>query len=655
MTSGLSQQAEIVSYVIDIAEAVRTATPLGLVEFIGSKALEFSPIIIDRFLPLDKPTIFAIRPKYDVIEIFWRGSEADSAVKDYRISRNDSRNENKTFESRLAYYRDYTVQPGLRYCYQVEAHNTADKYSEKSAPLCATVPTIAPPLVITGTATNVTPSPVTLNGSVNPNGTVTNANFEYGTSAAYGNTTLAQAVGNGTSLINLTENLSNLVPNTTYNYRVVARDSEETPTRGSNQTFRSVVPVTGAPTITSVSPGTVTGSNSAQPFTINGSNLVTGARVTLRDKRTGEVFPNRQPSSFTNTSITLNPVFTTTPGTWSVNVVNPDNSSTGEYVFSVVAPTGGPLSFASLSPSVVETNAIGHQPALTVSGSNFNNVRHISFDWTGVASGNSTWIRGDINWLRKVTVNSDGSMTLRPVVTDASDPAGITNWRVTLTDTAGMIATRTFTANYTPTTSLNFISPSLGTIPVSTVGYQPTLTVSGNVTQVSVSWSGATSGSETWGRNDALWLNRVTSNSDGTLTLRPVVTRAGDPAGITNWTVTIRDSTGTTRTQSFSVNYTPAASPTLTPAISSLSFTSVPADSTPRTLTIYGSNFAAGNVVKYRWLNPVGSNTASASVSSASQLSASFNPGAVTDTIFVKVCQSSTSTACSGELAISVY
>ena len=91
-----------------------------------------------------------------------------------------------------------------------------------------------------------------------------------------------------------------------------------------------------------------------------------------------------------------------------------------------------------------------------------------------------------------------------------------------------------------------------------------------------------------------------------------------------------------------------------TPAINSLSFTSVPADSTPRTLTIYGSNFATGNVVKYRWLNPVGSNTATASVSSSSQLSASFNPGSVTDTIYVKVCRSSTSTECSGERSITV-
>lgn len=105
--------------------------------------------------------------------------------------------------------------------------------------------------------------------------------------------------------------------------------------------------------------------------------------------------------------------------------------------------------------------------------------------------------------------------------------------------------------------SLNFTSPSPGTITVSTVGYQPTLTASGNVTQVSFSWSGATSGSATWVKNDANWLSKVTSNPDGSITLRPVVTQTGDPSGITNWTVTLRDSTGATRTQGFSVNYQP--------------------------------------------------------------------------------------------------
>ena len=323
--------------------------------------------VLDNVYPPAQPQGLAVFPRYGQVKIFWAtplvdsviaGHSIDSAIMGHNIRRDDGKIMDVV--NRNSYFDDLAT-PGSTYCYQVRAfYNTSEKgpFSDWSAQKCGTVPTIAPPAVTTRAAINVTSSSATLAGSVNPNGSVTTAYFEYGTSASYGNSTLAQDVGNGTSLINLTGNLSNLVPNTTYHYTVVARNSDGSITRGSDQTFRSVTPVTAAPTISSVFPGTVTGSNSAQPFTINGTNFIAGARVTLRDKRTGEVFPNRQPSSFTNTSITLNPVFTTASGTWSVNVVNPDNSSTGEYVFSVVAPTGGPLSFASLSPSVVETNAI---------------------------------------------------------------------------------------------------------------------------------------------------------------------------------------------------------------------------------------------------------------------------------------------------------
>jgi hypothetical protein len=63
------------------------------------------------------------------------------------------------------------------------------------------------------------------------------------------------------------------------------------------------------PSISSVSPDMVTGSNSPQPFTINGTNFVTGANIFLRDKTTGEVFANRVASSFTSTQIVINPNF----------------------------------------------------------------------------------------------------------------------------------------------------------------------------------------------------------------------------------------------------------------------------------------------------------------------------------------------------------
>jgi hypothetical protein len=48
-----------------------------------------------------------------------------------------------------------------------------------------------------------------------------------------------------------------------------------------------------------------------------------------------------------------------------------------------------------------------------------------------------------------VTISSDSSMTLRPVVVASGDPAGTTYWTVTLTDTTGRPASRTFTVTYT--------------------------------------------------------------------------------------------------------------------------------------------------------------------------------------------------------------
>ena len=194
-----------------------------------------------------------------------------------------------------------------------------------------------------------------------------------------------------------------------------------------------------------------------------------------------------------------------------------------------------------------------------MTGKNLGTVARIEWRWSGDATGTITWRAIDHTWSSKVIYTPDGKLTLIPTVVGENDTwRGAAIWTGTLIDVAGASQNITFSVAYQPplvppSTSLDFISPSPGTINTSTVGYQPMLTASGNVTQVTFSWSGATSGSQTWVKNDANWLSKVTSNPDGTITLRPVVTQTGDPAGITNWTVTIRDSTGATRTQSFSV------------------------------------------------------------------------------------------------------
>jgi hypothetical protein len=74
-------------------------------------------------------------------------------------------------------------------------------------------------------AANVFQNSVTLNGSANPNGLDTLAWFEYGTSPSFTLATNAVSLGNGNSYNSFSQYLSNLLPNTTYYYRAVARNA----------------------------------------------------------------------------------------------------------------------------------------------------------------------------------------------------------------------------------------------------------------------------------------------------------------------------------------------------------------------------------------------------------------------------------------------
>jgi hypothetical protein len=72
------------------------------------------------------------------------------------------------------------------------------------------------------TATSITSSGATLNGEVTPNGTDTQAYFQYGTSTGYGSSTTQQDIGSGTTPASFSSAaLSGLAPSTVYYYRLV--------------------------------------------------------------------------------------------------------------------------------------------------------------------------------------------------------------------------------------------------------------------------------------------------------------------------------------------------------------------------------------------------------------------------------------------------
>ncbi len=81
------------------------------------------------------------------------------------------------------------------------------------------------PTVYTNSASNIYGNSVTLNGSVNPNGSYANAWFEYGTTYSLGYTTGYQSVGTSNYQMNIAASLSNLSPNATIYFRAVAQNT----------------------------------------------------------------------------------------------------------------------------------------------------------------------------------------------------------------------------------------------------------------------------------------------------------------------------------------------------------------------------------------------------------------------------------------------
>ncbi|MBM3676899.1 MAG: hypothetical protein FJW96_03305 [Actinobacteria bacterium] len=76
--------------------------------------------------------------------------------------------------------------------------------------------------------TAITGTSATLNGTVNPNGTATTWQFEYGTTTGYGSKEPATATnaGSGTANQAVSASLKNLEPGTTYHYRLIASNAD---------------------------------------------------------------------------------------------------------------------------------------------------------------------------------------------------------------------------------------------------------------------------------------------------------------------------------------------------------------------------------------------------------------------------------------------
>jgi len=121
------------------------------------------------------------------------------------------------------------------YHYRVVASNSAGL--TRSADVAFNTLQFVPPTAATAPAVVLTTNAATLNGSVNPGGYAANAAFQWGPTTNYGNTTALIALAAGTGFVPVSTNLNNLVPDTTYHFRVVATNASTAISLGTDYVF----------------------------------------------------------------------------------------------------------------------------------------------------------------------------------------------------------------------------------------------------------------------------------------------------------------------------------------------------------------------------------------------------------------------------------
>jgi hypothetical protein len=81
------------------------------------------------------------------------------------------------------------------------------------------------PILAAGLVSTITSTSATLNGTINPMGQPSTAEFHFGTSLTYTSEQSAQNVGSGLGMVPMTVSLMGLKPNTTYHYQLTGQNA----------------------------------------------------------------------------------------------------------------------------------------------------------------------------------------------------------------------------------------------------------------------------------------------------------------------------------------------------------------------------------------------------------------------------------------------
>jgi phosphodiesterase/alkaline phosphatase D-like protein len=150
----------------------------------------------------------------------------------------------------------------------------------------------ASPIAATGVSSEVTRTTAVLTGTVDPNGLPATYYYQYGTGSEYSIATSGSAAGEGSTAVDVPMRIEDLVPDTTYHYRLVAVDQEGFTGYGEDQTFTTSPD--GLPIVLTGASGAITPSSASLSGTVdpNGSQTLYAFQIGTDTNYGAQVFGN---------------------------------------------------------------------------------------------------------------------------------------------------------------------------------------------------------------------------------------------------------------------------------------------------------------------------------------------------------------------------
>jgi YVTN family beta-propeller protein len=267
--------------------------------------------------------------------------------------------------------------PSTAYHYRVVAENSAGR-TVGSDIIFATSGIVAP-VVTTGSASVITKTGATLQGTIIPNGFIANGWFEWGITTSYGNSSLRQSLGNGSDPVAVSQAISGLTTGTLYHYRAVGENGGGG-TFGPDQTFTTLAATLNTPDVVSTAASNITHTTAALNGTINPNGL---SSVAWFEWGTSDAYGTATPAQSVGAGSMATPINQTISGLlvgviYHYRIVgqNSDGTAAGDdqsftpipYQAQAYLPnSGGTVSVVDLSTNnITKTITVGDNPVAAV-------------------------------------------------------------------------------------------------------------------------------------------------------------------------------------------------------------------------------------------------------------------------------------------------